>query len=258
MVSRFVHWLGRLRVGRKLALIYLLDLSAVIYVSGILIHEKLTAIDFTQKEVVGSAYTEAVRQNLMGVLLGQQDLTLPRQRLDSERRALDAVLHTAEQAERFEQALEAAQVTSGASRPVAQAELVRRARDLLTTVANQSNLILDPDLDSYYVMSLTLLRYPELLQLLHESPAAAGGESGRVASRQVELLTVAGRFDAITQGIESDYIQAWGASDDKLRHALAPSRDALLGALKARGLKKGLATLCIGGGEATAVALEVL
>jgi acetyl-CoA C-acetyltransferase len=32
----------------------------------------------------------------------------------------------------------------------------------------------------------------------------------------------------------------------------------LIHALKARGLRKGLATLCIGGGEATAVALELL
>jgi acetyl-CoA C-acetyltransferase len=32
----------------------------------------------------------------------------------------------------------------------------------------------------------------------------------------------------------------------------------LIYALKARGLKKGVAALCIGGGEATAVALEVL
>ena len=32
----------------------------------------------------------------------------------------------------------------------------------------------------------------------------------------------------------------------------------LIHALKARGLKKGVATLCIGGGEATAVALELL
>ena len=32
----------------------------------------------------------------------------------------------------------------------------------------------------------------------------------------------------------------------------------LIHALKARGLKKGLATLCIGGGEGTAVALELL
>ena len=32
----------------------------------------------------------------------------------------------------------------------------------------------------------------------------------------------------------------------------------LMYALKARGLKKGVATLCIGGGEATALALELL
>ena len=32
----------------------------------------------------------------------------------------------------------------------------------------------------------------------------------------------------------------------------------LLYALKNRGLKKGLATLCIGGGEATAMAVELL
>jgi hypothetical protein len=33
-------------------------------------------------------------------------------------------------------------------------------RDLITRVGNQSNLILDPDLDSYYSMSLSILRYP--------------------------------------------------------------------------------------------------
>jgi acetyl-CoA C-acetyltransferase len=32
----------------------------------------------------------------------------------------------------------------------------------------------------------------------------------------------------------------------------------LIHALKARGLNKGLATLCIGGGEGTAVALEII
>jgi acetyl-CoA C-acetyltransferase len=32
----------------------------------------------------------------------------------------------------------------------------------------------------------------------------------------------------------------------------------LIHALKARGLNKGLATLCIGGGEGTAVALEIV
>nr|HQV16609.1 hypothetical protein [Denitromonas sp.] len=31
----------------------------------------------------------------------------------------------------------------------------------------------------------------------------------------------------------------------------------LLGALRARGLKRGVASLCIGGGEATAMAIEM-
>ena len=48
-------------------------------------------------------------------------------------------------------------------------QLLAQGRALLTTVGNQSNLILDPDLDSYYVMSLTVLRFPELLQVLHDS-----------------------------------------------------------------------------------------
>ena len=55
-MHRVSGWLGRLSVGRKLMLIYLLDLTAVIYVSSILIHEKYLAIDFTRKEVVGTAY----------------------------------------------------------------------------------------------------------------------------------------------------------------------------------------------------------
>jgi hypothetical protein len=87
MPSKLSHWLGHLCVGRKLTLIYLLDLTAVIYVSGILIHEKYLAIDFARKEIVGATP-------------GRQ-----------KRRPAGA-----------------------------------RPRDLLTTVGNQSNLILDPNL----------------------------------------------------------------------------------------------------------------
>ena len=50
----FGRLLGRLSVGRKLALIYLLDLTAVIYVSSILINEKFIGIDFARKELAGN------------------------------------------------------------------------------------------------------------------------------------------------------------------------------------------------------------
>ena len=39
MLTAFTRYLSRLSVGRKLLLIYLLDLTAVIYVTGILINE---------------------------------------------------------------------------------------------------------------------------------------------------------------------------------------------------------------------------
>ena len=46
----FGRLLARLSVSRKLMLIYLLDLTAVIFVSSVLINEKFIAIDFARKE----------------------------------------------------------------------------------------------------------------------------------------------------------------------------------------------------------------
>ena len=43
-----------------------------------------------------------------------------------------------------------------------------------------------------------------------------------------------------------------------LGHPIGASWSRMIHALKARGLKKGVATLCIGGGEATALALELI
>ena len=51
LLARFtlpvVRRLANLSVGKKLLLIYLLDLSTVIFISSILIHEKYIAIDFS-------------------------------------------------------------------------------------------------------------------------------------------------------------------------------------------------------------------
>ena len=89
LLGPIAAWLGRLSVSRKLTLIYLLDLTAVIFVSGILINEKYLAIDFARKELVGVAYTNAVRDVLMPQVgtpsLAQVDTTAARHRLASQR-----------------------------------------------------------------------------------------------------------------------------------------------------------------------------
>ena len=65
MVGKISRFIGKLTVGRKLALIYLLDLSAVIFISGILINEKYIAIDFSRKEMAGNQYIAVIRDALL-------------------------------------------------------------------------------------------------------------------------------------------------------------------------------------------------
>ena len=259
MRSDFMAWLGRMSVGRKLMLIYLLDLTAVIYVSGILIQEKLEAIAFTQREVVGAVYTEAVRARLMPVLLAgeqvlpQPDLAEPTDRWADLRRQHDDALQTGQLAEEWQTRFMRATQASATEPTLSGGEsvllaLTRQTRTLLTTVANQSNLILDPDLDSYYVMSLTSLRYPELLQQLAETQelvaqVRAGRKTsatlrGAVAAHKgaqlrVDLLTAAGQLAAITQGIEADQEQAHKAGHATLRAMLDVQGLALTQALQA-------------------------
>ncbi|WP_311224248.1 MULTISPECIES: EAL domain-containing protein [unclassified Acidovorax] len=235
LMQRISSWLGRLSVGRKLMLIYLLDLTAVIYVSGILIHEKFLAIDFARKEIVGTAYASVVRDALMGAFTPGDGVppTLVLDRLIAVRAEYDQRLKTAEPAARFE-ALLRQSVDADASpaamqvHAAARGGLLREGRELLTTVGNQSNLILDPDLDSYYVMSLILLRFPELLQVTHDTVGFLTRPGGsQSAHRSAELLTLAGRLDAVMLGIDSDYNQAFIAGSPALRSALEQQREGL-------------------------------
>ncbi len=235
----FGRLLARLSVSRKLMLIYLLDLSAVIYVSGILINEKFIAIDFARKEVQGNAYVEGVRETLTDAARAGMGQPAPRAalavRADSvaqAEHAHGAGLDSAAPALLLVQALRDA-----AAAPVADAQTVDRAlaqgRELLTRVANQSNLILDPDLDSYYTMSLLALRYPELLEQVQGlGRLLQGGAVAQASAEQrTQFLIFEGRLDATAQGITSDHAEAYAAGGATLRAALQPAQRELAEAL---------------------------
>nr|WP_222858463.1 hypothetical protein [Paraburkholderia phenoliruptrix] len=49
--------------------IYLLDLSAVVFISGILICEKYIASDFSDKALIGNASVAAAQETLTGFAL---------------------------------------------------------------------------------------------------------------------------------------------------------------------------------------------
>jgi len=234
LLKPFLSLLGRLSVSRKLTLIYLLDLITVIYISGILVHEKYLAIDFARKEIVGVTYSESVRALALPTLIGNTSNSPQApdrvNAFNDQRRQNDAVLQSADASQAVAQSLKG--LTQGVVAPEpGRKALISQLRTLLTTVGNQSNLILDPDLDSYYCMSLVVLRFPELLEVLNET-AVVMQQTGQSASSQSlqanKLLILAGRLDAIRQGISSDYLQAYTAGAPALKAKLHLAEEALI------------------------------
>jgi diguanylate cyclase (GGDEF)-like protein/PAS domain S-box-containing protein len=106
-------------------------------------------------------------------------------------------------------------------------------RDLITRVGNQSNLILDPDLDSYYTMSLLALRYPELLEQVHGlgQLLQRGAMARNAGEQRTQYLIFEGRLEATAQGIQSDHTEAYAAGGTVLQQALLPQHKVLAQAL---------------------------
>ncbi len=248
MAQFFVRLLARLSVGRKLLLIYLLDLSAVIFISGILINEKFIAIDFARKEVLGNAYIAVVRDALIDVAHPLTPDFLPdlgRRLADLEaaERDFGTGMQSAEMRAAFAASItQLASATQGlpataAARPGLVDASLEKGRALLTRVGNQSNLILDPDLDSYYTMSLLLLRFPDLLDIVTGIAEKLRLQSlnglPMSSEARTQYFILEGRLDAIAKGIDADYGEAFAAATTPdLKAALEPSRVRLAGAIE--------------------------
>lgn len=237
-----IRRLADLSVGKKLLLIYLLDLCTVIFISSILIHEKYIAIDFSRKELAGTAYIEQLRPTL--VALGRTTRSTSggssasASLADAESRHGDEMGSAALSA-KFQGALSAIADADRSSDKTRGVTLRRRAafevgRELVTRIGNQSNLILDPDLDSYYTMSLILLRYPTLLDVVSQVTPRLHDVLDGVAidpAERTRLFVLEGELRSAGTAIQSDYSEAVAASPALLTDQLSPSHGRLLAAI---------------------------
>lgn len=248
MKTKISRLIRNLTVGRKLALIYFLDLTAVIFVSAILINEKYIAINFARKEVLGNHYIEVIRDSLLNLVVhhaagsegsGKKRGPSSASAILQAEENFGGEMQSAALSKDFAaslQTIESMQDQQRFPESLEGATAFYKGRELLTRIGNQSNLILDPDLDSYYTMSLIVLRFPELLEILpnitvlaQKLPSLKGVEH---QISQTQFLIYEGRLDAIINGIKSDYAEAIAASTPQLHTSLAPSRDALIAAIE--------------------------
>ncbi|MCC7538955.1 MAG: methyl-accepting chemotaxis protein [Deltaproteobacteria bacterium] len=194
--------LRRIKIWQKLAGIWLAVSIPLAVTTYFLLDEKSIKIEFASREIEGTQYLDASRDLLVALLraralavrerTGRTDVShagdSARTRSGVHRAmrrllAIDSSLRStmatsredlaqrgrteslpASIAERWERlaGLDAAE------REARLVEMIAHLRTLIAHVGDSSKLILDPDLDTYYVMDAILLREPEIVVLIHE------------------------------------------------------------------------------------------
>jgi len=229
------YWLrafwNRLGVATKLALaisLFVIPIAVLLY---LLYGSQQVAIDFGDKEAVGNDYLTALRPI-------HTALVNPNQQIDSA--ALKAAIAKAEadfgaDMQTADQAKAAIAALDGKD-PRDTAAM----RALIYQVGNISNLILDPDLDSYYVMDLVLLKFPELLDSVHKTADYAKSKAGTDKLEMKDMATflqLIGSLQATLDGAKASLQSAYDGNDKfgnepkDLKQRIDPAGQAMFAAI---------------------------
>jgi methyl-accepting chemotaxis protein len=173
-----------LGVAGKLALAISLFVVPIAVLLYLLYQSQQVAIAFGEKEAIGNDYLTALRP----VHAAMVDPTK-----DVDPAALKAAIAKAE-ADFGAEMMTADQAKAAIAALDADPRDTTAMRALINQVGNISNLILDPDLDSYYVMDLVLLKLPELLDSVHRTAAYAQSKAG---AEKLEMKDMAGFLQLI-------------------------------------------------------------
>lgn len=227
----------KIALSRKIGLIVTVLLVPIVYLAYLLVSANMIQIRFGQAEMVGTEYLRPVQKALVATLQQSrgavpvgaeqaQALTAIEAKLGSARAGVD--LQSGDVAKAAIQALQAA---SSSKDRASALKAMNALRDLTVRVGDHSNLILDPDLDSYYTMDLVLLRLPDLVSRVAELEAAlrAGATSGLTAAEQADILVAKGAMQATLDGIAASVSLGYrGNSSGDLKRWIDTDMQALL------------------------------
>jgi methyl-accepting chemotaxis protein len=214
----------RLSIRARLIGIALLFLVPIALQIGLFIDQSRKDITFADKEVDGVVYLRAAWPVLHTLAAAANDSALrPSSRIGSAP-SLDAAAATYDAAMTSEQAsrdLKRMLAAAGwPEKPLAadKAEAaITAARGLINKVGDGSNLILDPDLDSYYVMDVVLLKLPEAIdqaRVLLTLAAAYKAQAILNDDEKAQILIRAGQFAAAADGIGTSFEAAYRSNAD--------------------------------------------
>ncbi len=207
---------GALTIRNKLIATISLFLIPICLFAGLFVQQSMTNIRFAEAERGGIAQIRAVWQAMLLAATLPVDGTLSAAAFETER-AVSAERSEANKAVAASEALGTA-LSSGD-----RAAQVAAARALIDAVGDGSNLLLDPDLDSFYVMDTAVVRLPEMLELSRKLGADARTHAGKVNLGKVDYATRLidlGKLRAGVEGVERGLGKAFAANAGQTRQAL--------------------------------------
>ena len=208
-----------LKISHKLAittLCFAIPVGAALYE---LVDQQNIAIDFAAKEIVGVQYlrdVSAVHVKLAGAELGLNGAaTDAGAHINAIDEKLGADLQTTDQVAAVNAAL------SGSDAAAKRAAL----RVLIARVGDKSNLILDPDLDSFYEMDIAVVKLPDILDRVTDLALASGkafADSNLDTEERLDLLVKMGGLQTVLDGLNASVDSAYsGNADGSVKAALA-------------------------------------
>jgi len=242
--------LNNLSIRRKMLLLCANFLVPVAFLTWLLVAQSYKDIDFAAKEVDGNRYLATLRALILDLLdqhhVGQDAAGLAERirghlkevtGLEAE---MGQAMITPELAGPLLSDAEALQRERAGLKTETRAEhqraVIAQVRALISRVGDSSNLILDPDLDSYYSMDLVLLKLPELVDRLSVitdvvlDNLATGQDT---TERRAQYLMRKGELSSTIDGIAGDIASAYrGNPDGSLKLALEAPYAGLKGQLE--------------------------
>ena len=221
--------MNRLTYPQKFILIGFLFAMPLTLVMYLLISEINTRVDFAQKEIYGNQYLRPLRQLRQYIpqlqLLNSQGLNLNSNNVDYSKNLeakIDAEFQSLANTERQLGITLISQNQFNSIYQNWQDFQLRRNQWSLETydvvynklgldidrlsahIGDTSNLILDPDLDTYYLMDATLLKLPQMQKILSEIRLISGKSSLRsdaTPDERAKLITLAGKLREFNQDL---------------------------------------------------------
>jgi methyl-accepting chemotaxis protein len=159
---------NNIKLGAKLSLIVAALLIPLGIMTALFVNQSFKEINFAKKELDGSNYLKGAWNTTMALMGAAEEGVAPASKITAGE---DLLAKSAEYNEKLDLSAEYAGVDSALkgvgypAAPMAENDAataaIDAARGFIITIADKSNLTLDPDLDSYYTMNMIVVNLPE-------------------------------------------------------------------------------------------------